>query len=31
MQRFSLNGKWVPWYNVHKVFAGLVDAYKLTE
>lgn len=27
---FSLNGKWVPWYNVHKVYAGLVDAYTLT-
>jgi DUF1680 family protein len=27
---FSLNNKWVPWYNIHKVYAGLVDAYKLT-
>ena len=27
---FSLNGKWVPWYNIHKVYAGLVDAYNLT-
>jgi uncharacterized protein len=26
---FSLNGKWVPWYNMHKLFAGLVDAYKI--
>lgn len=26
---FSLNEKWVPWYNIHKVYAGLVDAYKL--
>jgi len=25
---FSLNGKWVPWYNLHKVFAGLRDAYQ---
>jgi DUF1680 family protein len=25
--RFSFNGKWVPWYNLHKVFAGLRDAY----
>ncbi len=24
---FSLNGKWVPWYNLHKIFAGLRDAY----
>lgn len=27
---FSLNQKWVPWYNIHKVYAGLVDAYNLT-
>lgn len=27
---FALNGKWVPWYNVHKVFAGLRDAYIYT-
>ncbi len=25
---FSVNGKWVPWYNLHKVYAGLRDAYK---
>jgi DUF1680 family protein len=25
---FSLNGKWVPWYNLHKVFAGLRDAHQ---
>ncbi|MGQ3054562.1 MAG: beta-L-arabinofuranosidase domain-containing protein [Roseateles sp.] len=24
---FSVNGRWVPWYNVHKVFAGLRDAW----
>lgn len=24
---FSLNGLWVPWYNIHKEFAGLLDAY----
>lgn len=24
---FSLNDKWVPWYNLHKTFAGLRDAY----
>ncbi len=24
---FSLNGGWVPWYNLHKPFAGLRDAY----
>lgn len=24
---FSLNEKWVPWYNIHKMFAGLYDSY----
>ncbi len=24
---FGLNDKWVPWYNLHKTFAGLRDAY----
>ncbi|NVM74259.1 hypothetical protein FHW83_000019 [Duganella sp. SG902] len=24
---FSVNGKWVPWYNLHKTYAGLRDAY----
>jgi len=24
---FSVNGKWVPWYNLHKLYAGLRDAY----
>lgn len=23
---FDLNGSWVPWYNEHKTFAGLIDA-----
>jgi hypothetical protein len=27
---FDLNGGWSPWYTVHKVMAGLVDAYLLT-
>ena len=27
---FSLNGKWVPWYNIHKLYAGLFDAYQYT-
>ena len=26
-EAFSLNGKWVPLYNIHKTFAGLRDAY----
>ncbi len=29
-ETFSLNGKWVPLYNIHKIFAGLRDAYKYT-
>ncbi len=28
---FSVNGKWVPWYNLHKTFAGLRDAYKYAD
>lgn len=24
---FDLNGAWVPWYTLHKVMAGLMDAY----
>ena len=24
---FGLNGGWVPWYNLHKLYAGLRDAY----
>lgn len=27
---FDLNGGWVPWYTLHKLFAGLIDAYELT-
>ena len=27
---FSINGKWVPWYNLHKVYAGLRDAWRYT-
>ena len=26
----AVNRKWVPWYNLHKTFAGLRDAYLLT-
>ncbi|HUG10888.1 MAG TPA: glycoside hydrolase family 127 protein, partial [Opitutaceae bacterium] len=28
-QNFNLNGAWVPWYNEHKLFAGLRDAWLL--
>ena len=26
-QGFDLNGGWVPWYTMHKLFAGLLDAH----
>lgn len=28
---FDLNGGWSPWYTVHKVMAGLTDAYMYAE
>ncbi|UCD48648.1 MAG: glycoside hydrolase family 127 protein [Phycisphaerales bacterium] len=28
---FDLNGSWVPFYTLHKLFAGLVDAYRLCD
>lgn len=28
---FSLNNRWVPLYNIHKLFAGLRDVYLFTE
>jgi len=28
---FDLNGGWSPWYTVHKIFAGLLDAYLYTK
>lgn len=27
---FSLNDKWVPLYNIHKIYSGLYDAYAVT-
>lgn len=27
---FDLNGYWVPWYSLHKIYQGLIDAYELT-
>ncbi len=27
---FDLNGEWSPWYTLHKTYAGLRDAYRLT-
>ena len=28
VDNFSVNGKWVPWYNLHKMYAGLRDAHR---
>jgi uncharacterized protein len=30
-QGFDLNGSWVPWYNLHKLFAGLIDSHQYCE
>ncbi|MBM7570678.1 glycoside hydrolase family 127 protein [Aquibacillus albus] len=27
---FSLGGSWVPWYSIHKIYAGLIDVYNYT-
>ncbi|RZL49554.1 MAG: glycosyl hydrolase [Pedobacter sp.] len=27
---FALNDKWVPLYNIHKIYSGLYDAYSVT-
>jgi DUF1680 family protein len=29
VEPFAINGKWVPWYNLHKLFAGLRDAHQM--
>jgi DUF1680 family protein len=28
---FDLNGSWVAWYNLHKLFAGLIDSYRFCD
>jgi len=30
VDHFSLGGSWVPWYSIHKIYAGLIDTYQLT-
>lgn len=30
VDNFSLAGGWVPWYSIHKIYAGLIDIYSLT-
>lgn len=29
VHNFGLGGSWVPWYSIHKIYAGLIDAYRL--
>ncbi|MFA9455665.1 beta-L-arabinofuranosidase domain-containing protein [Halalkalibacter sp. AB-rgal2] len=29
VENFSLAGQWVPWYSLHKLFAGCIDVYRL--
>ena len=29
--RFELGNSWVPWYSIHKIYAGLIDAYELAD
>lgn len=31
VDNFSLADYWVPWYNLHKTYAGLIDTYKYTD
>ena len=31
VQDFNLDGAWVPWYTIHKEFAGLIDAYRFCD
>lgn len=30
VHNFGLAGSWVPWYSLHKIYAGLIDVYRLT-
>ncbi|MDQ0256778.1 DUF1680 family protein [Evansella vedderi] len=29
VEHFNLAGQWVPWYSIHKIYAGLIDIYTL--
>ncbi|WP_088104879.1 glycoside hydrolase family 127 protein [Halalkalibacter urbisdiaboli] len=29
VEHFNLAGQWVPWYSIHKIYAGLIDIYNL--
>lgn len=30
VENFKLAGGWVPWYSIHKIYAGLIDVYNVT-
>jgi uncharacterized protein len=30
VENFGLAGGWVPWYSIHKIYAGLIDVYTIT-
>jgi len=30
VHNFGLGGSWVPWYSIHKIYAGLIDVYRST-
>ncbi|MGP4041992.1 beta-L-arabinofuranosidase domain-containing protein [Gracilibacillus sp. D59] len=30
VDNFSLGGSWVPWYSIHKIYAGLIDIHQIT-
>ncbi|QGH35421.1 glycoside hydrolase family 127 protein [Gracilibacillus salitolerans] len=30
VDNFSLGGSWVPWYSIHKIYAGLIDVHQVT-
>ncbi|MCM3164172.1 glycoside hydrolase family 127 protein [Metabacillus litoralis] len=29
VSHFSLGNSWVPWYSIHKIYAGLIDVYNI--
>lgn len=31
VDNFSLGGSWVPWYSIHKIYAGLIDVHTFLE
>ena len=31
VSHFSLGDSWVPWYSIHKIYAGLIDVYNICD